>query len=195
MNGIDLCSKIKSDELTSHIPVILLTVRASDDSKVEGLETGADDYITKPFEIRELKARIRNLIEQRRQLKKKFNRQLGLMPSEITSNSTDERFLNKALSIVEANISDPGFGVEELAKELSLSRVQIYRKIRAIAGQTAVEFIRAVRLNRAAQLLKQKYDKIGQIAYEVGFSNPSYFSNSFFKQFGVYPTEYIEQFK
>ena len=195
MNGIDLCTKIRTDELTCHIPIILLTVRASKDAKIEGLEIGADDYITKPFEIRELKARIRNLFEQRRQLMKKFNREHGFQPSEITSNSIDEQLLNKALSIVELNISESMFGVEELSKQMSISRSQLYRKILAITGQTPVEFIRLIRLNRAAQLLKQKHDNIGRIAYEVGFSNPSYFSNSFYKQFGMYPSEYVKQFK
>lgn len=195
INGIDLCAKVKSNELTSHIPIILLTVRASDDSKVEGLEIGADDYITKPFEIRELKARIRNLIEQRHQLKKKFNRQLGLMPSEITSISADERYLKKALSIVESNMSESLFGVEKFASQMSISRAQLFRKIRGITGQTPAEFIRLIRLNRAAQLLKQQHGNIGQIAYEVGFSNPSNFSNSFNKQFGMYPTEYVKKFK
>ena len=115
------------------------------------------------------------------------------IPEDITTNSVDERFLNKALSIVETNISVPIFGVEELAKEMSVSRVQLYRKIRAITGQSAAGFVRSIRLNRAAQLLKQKHDNIGRIAYEVGFSNPSYFSSSFYKQFGMYPTEYVEQ--
>ncbi|MBN2011276.1 response regulator [candidate division KSB1 bacterium] len=190
MDGIELCSKIKQDELTSHIPVILLTVRASDEAKINGLETGADDYITKPFDIKELRARIRNLIEQRRQLKKKFNQQIGLKPSEITSKSADERFLAKALSFIEENMSDPRFGVEELAKEMALSRVQFYRKIRAITGQTAADFIRSVRLNRAAQLLKLKHDNISQIAYDVGFHSPSYFTSCFYNQFGVIPSEY-----
>ncbi|MBN2007762.1 response regulator [candidate division KSB1 bacterium] len=192
MDGFALCSKIKSDELTNHIPIILLSVRASDEHKIEGLETGADDYMTKPFDIRELQVRIRNLIDQRRQLKKKFNRKGGLKPTEITTSSMDERFLNKALSIIEANMSDPEFGVEEFAREMSLSRVQLYRKIRVITGQTATEFIRSVRLNRAAQLLRQKHDNISQVAYDVGFHSPSYFSKSFFKQFGVYPSDYVE---
>lgn len=147
MNGIDLCTKIKTDELTSHIPVILLTVRASGDSKVEGLETGADDYITRPFEIRELKVRISNLIEQRRELKKKFNREHGLKPSEITSNSVDEHYLKKALSIVESNISESSFGVKKFAKQMLISRAQLFRKIRALTGQTPAEFIRLIRLN------------------------------------------------
>lgn len=195
MNGIDLCSSIKTDELTCHIPVILLTVRASKDSKIDGLEIGADDYITKPFEIRELKARIRNLIEQRRKLKEKFNRERGLQPSEITSNSIDEQFLNKALSIVEANISESNFGVEELAKELSISRVQLYRKMRAITGQSAADFIRTIRLNRAAQLLKKNYNNVSQIAYEAGFNNPSHFSKCFQKQFNITPKNYARKFK
>jgi signal transduction histidine kinase/ligand-binding sensor domain-containing protein/DNA-binding response OmpR family regulator len=195
MNGIELCSKIKADELTCHIPVILLTVKASKDAKIEGLEIGADDYITKPFEIWELKARIKNLIEQRRQLKKKYTLEHGIQPSEIATNSMDEQFLSKALSIVELNIIESMFGVDELSKQMSISRSQLYRKILAITGQTPVEFIRSIRLNRAAQLLKQKHDNIGRIAYEVGFSNPSYFSNSFHKQFGMYPTEYVKQFK
>ena len=195
LNGIELCTKIKIDELTSHIPVILLTVRAADQSRIEGLETGADDYITKPFDIKELKTRIRNLIRQRRQLKRKFYSEIGLQPSNISTNSMDERFLNKTLSLIEMKMSDPAFGVEELAKDMSISRVQLYRKIRAITGQTAVEFMRTVRLTRAAQLLKQKHNNIGQVGYEVGFSNPSYFSSSFYKQFGMYPTEYIKQAK
>ncbi|MBN2092871.1 response regulator [candidate division KSB1 bacterium] len=195
MNGIELCAKIKRDELTSHIPVILLTVRSSHDFKIEGLEIGADDYITKPFEIEELKARIRNLIELRRQLRKKFSSTVGLKPSDIVTNSADKRFIEKALSLIEKKMSIPTFGVEELADAMALSRVQLYRKIRAITGQTTAEFIRSIRLNRAAQLLKQQYDNIGQIAYEVGFSNPSYFSITFHKQFGMYPTEYVKKFK
>ncbi len=193
MNGMELCAQIKQDERTSHIPVILLTVRSSEESKVEGLEIGADDYITKPFEIKELKARIHNLIEQRRKLQEKFNQKTGLKPSDITTNSVDEQFIDKALSCIENNIGENTFGVEELAEELSLHRVHLYRKIRAITGQSASEFIRSVRLNRAAQLIKQKYGNISEIAYDVGFHNPSYFSNCFHKQFGVYPSEYVEK--
>jgi transcriptional regulator GlxA family with amidase domain len=133
------------------------------------------------------------LIEQRRKLKEKFNHMVGLKPSEITTNSIDERFLNKAMSFVEANISEPAFGVEELAMEMSLHRVHLHRKIRAITGQTVVEFIRSVRLNRASQLLKQNYDNISQVAYNVGFHSPSYFSSCFYKRFGVTPSEYVKK--
>ncbi|MEJ2052733.1 MAG: ATP-binding protein [Calditrichaceae bacterium] len=190
MDGYEFCRQIKGDERTSHIPIIFLTARASKESKIKGLKTGADDYIGKPFEIKELEARIQNLIEQRQRLKAKFNRKAGLRPEEITESSLDKKFLEKALAIIEENISDPEFGVERFAREMALSRVQLYRKVRALTGQTASEFIRTVRINRAAQLLKQKTDNIGQIAFFVGFNSPSYFSKCFYKQFGIYPSNY-----
>ncbi|MBN1407588.1 MAG: response regulator [Calditrichaceae bacterium] len=192
MDGLTFCSTIKKDERTSHIPVIFLTARASGESRIKGLQTGADDYICKPFEINELEARIQNLIDQRQQLKEKFKRKAGLKPHEIVTSSLDKKFLEKGLLIIEKNISDSNFSVEKFAKEMALSRVQLYRKIRALTGQTASEFIRTVRINRAAQLLKQKYDNIGQIAFFVGFNNPSYFSKCFYKQFGMYPSNYSE---
>ncbi|MBN2007764.1 response regulator [candidate division KSB1 bacterium] len=190
--GISFCKKIKTEEVTSHIPVILLTARASNKSKIDGLEAGADAYVTKPFEADELKVRIRNLIEQRKKLIKKFNRKGGLKPVEIATNTYDEKFLEKALALVETHMSEPEYGVEEFAKEMSLSRAQLYRKIRALTGQTATEFIRTVRLNRAAQLIKQGHRNISQIAYDVGFQTPSYFSKSFLKLFGTYPSHYAD---
>jgi len=134
INGFELCHKVKSDERTSHIPVILLTVKASDESKIAGLETGADDYMTKPSEIKELKVRIRNLIDQRRQLRMRFNRKQGLKPEEIASTSVDEKFLRKALAIIEQKMSDPDFSVHEFAREIALSRVQLHRKITIFNG-------------------------------------------------------------
>ncbi|UCE05468.1 MAG: response regulator, partial [bacterium] len=190
INGFELCQKVKSDERTSHIPVILLTVKASEESKIEGLETGADDYMTKPFEIKELKVRIRNLIDQRWQLRMRFNRKQGLKPEEIATTSVDEKFLRKALAIIEQKMSDPDFSVQEFAKEIALSRVQLHRKLRSLTGQSTTEFIRVVRLNRAAQLLKQNHESVTQIAYLVGFNSSSYFSRSFYKHFGVSPSEY-----
>jgi signal transduction histidine kinase/DNA-binding NarL/FixJ family response regulator len=189
-DGYELCDMIKNDERTSHIPVILLTARSSAESRIKGLETGADDYIGKPFDIKELEARVQNLIDQRQQLLKKYNRKAGLKLHEITVTSSDKKFLEKALAVIEKNIGDPGFGVEEFADEMALSRVQLYRKIRALTGQNASTFIRTVRINRAAELLKKKYDNIGQIAFYVGFNSPSYFSKCFYKQFGIYPSNY-----
>ncbi len=190
INGFELCHKVKSDERTSHIPVILLTVKASEESKIEGLETGADDYVTKPFDIKELKVRIRNLIDQRRQLRMRFNRKQGLKPEEIASTSVDEKFLRKALAIIEQKMSDPDFSVQEFAREIALSRVQLHRKLRSLTGQSTSEFIRVVRLNRAAQMLKQNHESVTQIAYLVGFNSSSYFSRSFYKHFGVSPSDF-----
>jgi len=190
INGFELCQKVKSDERTSHIPVILLTVKASEESKIEGLETGADDYMTKPFDIKELKVRIRNLIDQRRQLRLRFNRKQGLKPEEIATTSVDEQFLRKALAIIEQKMSDPDFSVQEFAREIALSRVQLHRKLRSLTGQSTSEFIRVVRLNRAAQMLKQNHESVTQIAYLVGFNSSSYFSRSFYKHFGVSPSEF-----
>ncbi len=194
IDGFELCKKIKTDQRTSHIPIILLTARTTGESKIAGLKIGADDYITKPFEMKELQARIRNLIEQRLRLKQRFNRQAGLKPEEIATSSGDEKFLQKALDIIEKNMSKPDFGVEKFAREIALSRVQLYRKILALTGQSTGEFIRVVRLNRAAQLLKQNHDSVTQIAYSVGFNSSSYFSRSFYKQFGVPPSDYAGQF-
>lgn len=191
IDGIQLCQKLKSDECTSHIPVILLTAKASEESKIEGLEIGADDYVVKPFEIKELRVRIRNLINQRHQLRMRFNRQQGLKPHEIATTTIDEKFLCKALAIIEKKMSDPDFSVEEFAKEIALSRVQLHRKLRSLTGQSTSEFIRVVRLNRAAQLLKQNHESVTQIAYLVGFNSSSYFSRSFYKHFGVSPSDFV----
>jgi ligand-binding sensor domain-containing protein/signal transduction histidine kinase/DNA-binding response OmpR family regulator len=192
MDGFELCTRIKKDERTSHIPVILLTARSTGESKIEGLETGADDYIIKPFEMKELLVRMRNLIEQRRQLRMRFNRQEGLLPEEIATTPLDQRLLKKALTIIEENMGDSNFSVTEFASKIAMSRVQLHRKIRALTGQSTSEFIRVVRLNRAAQLLKQQHDNITQIAFLVGFNSSSYFSRSFIKHFGVPPSDYAD---
>jgi signal transduction histidine kinase/AraC-like DNA-binding protein len=192
MDGFVLCEKLKTDEHTSHIPIILLTARASEDSKLEGLETGADDYLVKPFNSKELKVRIGNLIEQRRKLRERFIRDVNLSPKELAFTSADERFLEKALSIIENRMSDPLFGVGDLSKEINMSISSLYRKILALTGQSPIEFIRTFRLKRAANLLKQKYGNIAQITYEVGFNNPSYFARCFRQQYGVSPSEYAK---
>ena len=138
----------------------------------------------------ELKVRIRNLIDQRRQLRMRFNRKQGLKPEEIASTSVDEKFLRKALAIIEQKMSDPDFSVQESAREIALSRVQLHRKLRSLTGQSTSEFIRVVRLNRAAQMLKQNHESVTQIAYLVGFNSSSYFSRSFYKHFGVSPSDF-----
>ncbi|OGU70527.1 MAG: hypothetical protein A2V93_02815 [Ignavibacteria bacterium RBG_16_34_14] len=190
MDGFKLCEKLKTDERTSHIPVILLTARSSDMSKLEGLETGADDYLIKPVNAKELLIRIINLIEQRRRLRERFSKDVTLSPKDIAVTSADQRFLEKAIEIVEKEMKEPDFSVEQFSKEVGMSTSQLYRKIHALTNQTPVEFIRTFRLKRAASLLNQKFGNVAEIAFEVGFNNLSYFAKCFRELFGKSPSEY-----
>ncbi len=190
MDGFELCEKLKTDERTSHIPVILLTAKATDKDKTEGYETGADDYIMKPFDAVVLKVRIKNLIEQRRKLREHFKKEglIELEDKEITS--LDKKFLQKAIEIINKNLSDTSFNVELFAEELSMSRRNLDRKLIALTGESPSDLIKRVRLIRASKLLTQKFGNISEIALEVGFSNPAYFSKCFREQFGLTPSEY-----
>jgi len=195
MDGMEFCRKIKSDFLTSHIPVIMLTAKASGDSKIRGLETGADDYLTKPFISRELFVRIKNLLVQRKLLREKFSKEVNPEPKSITSNPLDEEFIQKAFSIAENNLDNANFDTEAFAKEMFLSRMQLHRKLQAITGQTPGDFLRTYRLNKAANLLKERKLSITQIAFAVGYNSPSQFSRAFSKQFNCTPTEYLNKSK
>ena len=175
--------------------MILITARAAMDDKIEGLETGADDYITKPFDNKELNVRVKNLIEQRRKLRERFRTVTTLEPSEIAVTSIDKQFLNRALEIIEKEISNPEFDVETFVKEMAVSRTHLYNKLRALAGQSAKEFIRTIRLKRGAQLIRKQAGSITEIAYNVGFLNPAYFSECFRKQFDQSPSQYASQQK
>jgi len=197
MDGYELCKKLKTDERTSHIPVILLTARASKESRIEGLETGADDFIIKPFDGDELLVRIKNLLEQRKRIGSLIKERLQksnlpghfiIEDSGITS--MDEQFLKRAFKTVKEHYSDSEFNVQEFSREMHMSRNQLHLKIRALTQQTPVDFIRMYRLNRAAGLIEKKSATIAEIAYDVGFSSPSYFSECFRKQFGVLPSEF-----
>jgi signal transduction histidine kinase/AraC-like DNA-binding protein len=190
MDGVELCKKLKTDERTSHIPVILLTARADVEDKIEGLETGADDYITKPFNIKELLTRSKNLIEQRKKLIEKYTHQIELGPGEIAVESADEKFLKRALEIIEKNMGDCDFDVNSFYPEMNMSRMQLFRKLKALVNQTPSELIRNMRLKRASQLMKQKFGNIAEITYEVGFNNLSYFAKCFKEKFDVLPSEY-----
>lgn len=193
MDGLALCKKIKEDEKTSHIPVILLTALASQVSKVEGIETGADDYIVKPFDKKELIARAKNLIDQRQLLREKYSRQLTLQPKLVAVTSTDEHFLEKLMRIVEQRLDDSTFSVEHLAKETAMSRTQLFRKMKALINQSPQDFIRDFRLKRAAQLLKSRAGNVSEVAYQVGFNNLSYFTKRFKELFGKTPSEYCQE--
>jgi YesN/AraC family two-component response regulator len=191
MDGFQLCKKIKSDERISHIPVILLTAKADLESKIEGLEFGADDYITKPFEAEELRVRSKNLIEQRKKLHEKFSRMLDVKPGELTANSVDKQFLERLLNVFETHVGQSDFSIADFAKEVGMSRSNLHRKLIALTNQPAHEFLRSLRLKRAAQLLQQDAGTISEIAYAVGFSNPSYFSKMFRLQYGHTPREFV----
>ncbi len=193
MDGFKLCTKLKSEVRTCHIPIIMLTARATMQDKINGLETGADDYIMKPFEAEELKARIKNLLDQRRKLHEHF-RMYGLANiDEKSITSLDQKFLRKAIDVVSKNISDTTFGVEVLAEGLSISRSLLLKKTEALFGESPNELIRRVRLNKAARLIERNFGNISEIALEVGFSNPSYFAECFKKQFGVVPSQYFRK--
>ncbi|MBC8184383.1 response regulator [candidate division KSB1 bacterium] len=193
IDGYELCRILKTDEKTSHIPIILLTAKASHESKITGLETGADDYMVKPFNEKELRVRIKNLIEQRKKLRERFSREISLQPADIAITSVDERFLQRTMDTVEQSLSDPGLNVESLARQIGLSRVQLHRKLRALTDLSASGFIRCFRLKRAAQLLASKDGNVAEISYKVGFNNPSYFAECFRKQFGQLPSHYTKK--
>jgi signal transduction histidine kinase/ligand-binding sensor domain-containing protein/DNA-binding response OmpR family regulator len=193
LDGFQLCSKLKQDERTSHIPVILLTARAAAEDKIGGLETGADDYIIKPFDARELQVRVKNLIEQRRKLRERYRKEGILQPQEIAVTSTDQKFLQRALEVVEAHISDERFSVVRFGKEVGMSRALLHRKLRALIDHSPSEFIRCIRLYHAAQLLAGQGGNITEVAYRVGFNNLSYFAKCFHGQFGVSPSQYVSQ--
>ncbi len=190
MSGISLCEKLKKDEKTSHIPVILLTALASQASKVEGIETGADDYMIKPFDKKELAVRVKNLIRQRQLLRRKYSRQVILEPKTVAITSADERFLKKAMHLLEVHLDDSTFSVEIFSRELGMSRTQLFRKLQALTNRSPQDFIRDFRLQRAAELLRKKAGNISEVAYQVGFNNLSYFTKRFKEQFGKTPSEY-----
>ncbi|MCP4153855.1 MAG: response regulator [bacterium] len=190
MDGYELCRQLKKDIKVSHIPIILLTARASDQSVVEGLETGADDYITKPFNTRILTARIRNLIECRSHLQQKIQKEMLLQPAEIAVSSMDQEFIEELKKLIKKNLSDPEFHVVELSQKLYMNRVTLYRKIKALTGDTPTQFLRSYRLKWAAQLLKDKGISVSEVALKVGFSNFGYFSKCFKEKFHQQPSAY-----
>lgn len=190
MDGKELCRRVKSDKQTASIPFILLTAKQSVETKVEGLSVGADDYVTKPFNLEVLILRMRKLIELSRNTKPRGY--LEPEPEEITITPLDEKLIANAISYVEKNISRSDLSVEELSRELGMSRAHMYKKMLQITGKTPIEFIRIIRLKRAAQLLRESQQNVSEIAYQLGFNNPKYFSRYFKEEFGVLPSVYQE---
>ncbi len=193
MDGIEMCRKLKTDERTSHIPVLMLTAKASVEDRVTGLETGADAYVTKPFNIKELRVRVTKLIEQRKKLRERFSKNIKLEPKDIAITSADEKFLNRVIGIIEEKMGDFEFDAQTLQQEMTLSRSQLFRKLKALTDLSITEFIRTIRLKRGAKLLEQKFGNVAQVTYEVGFNNLSYFAKCFKELFGVSPSEYVKR--
>ncbi len=195
MDGIEFCFQVKNNLKTSHIPFVLLTARTSLIFKYEGLESGANEYITKPFNVRELKLKVKNLLLFVGNLKKKFRDNNSISPGEVTITSMDEALLRKAIGIVDGNIENEFFDVAFFAEELAVSRTMLFTKIKAWTGMTPNDFILSMRMKRAAQLLEQGKLNISQICYKVGFKNPKYFTKCFTKYYGVSPTTYASKFE
>jgi signal transduction histidine kinase/ligand-binding sensor domain-containing protein/DNA-binding response OmpR family regulator len=190
MDGMAFCRKIREDKRTSHIPLILLTARAAEEQIREGFDLGADDYVTKPFSFEILQSRIRNLLERRRVMRQALGNKIEVKASEIKISSLDEKLIEKAVKFVEEHIADPDFTVETLSHELGMSRVHLYKKLVALTGKSPLEFIRTIRLQRAAQLLEKSQLTVAEVAYKVGFNNPKYFARYFKEHFNVLPSLY-----
>jgi CheY-like chemotaxis protein/AraC-like DNA-binding protein len=193
IDGYEVCRKLKQDEKTSHIPILMLTAKSSEQHTIDGFESGADDYVAKPFSSAILKVRIKNLIDSRELLRKKFIKHPFAAIKDFSPSKTDEALLKKAYAIVEKNLSNPNFEVSDFAYEIGMSRTQLYRKISAISGQTVREFIRIIRLKKAAELLVTSDMNITEVAYEVGFSSQSYFTTAFTEYFEINPSKYVEK--
>jgi DNA-binding response OmpR family regulator len=193
IDGFELCRKIRKDERTSHIPIILVTALGSREHEIEGLSYGADDYITKPFDLVILQTKVENILSVRQSLKQKYTSEMLLQPRNIILSSPDERFLQKAIEVVENNISDPDLDIERFATAIGVSRMQLYRKLDALTEMTVKEFVRNIRLKRAAQLLVQKKLNISEIAYAVGFKDLSHFRKCFKLEFGMSASEYVDK--
>ena len=190
MDGYEFCQKIRSDEKTSHIPIIMLTAKAGLDPKIEGLEAGIDAWLTKPFHVKELQIRVKALIQQRKNLKKQFSTATYFKPSVIAKTPVDQNFLSKAIEVIDHHLREDSFLVEDFALSLNMSISQLNRKLNALVGQSAGNFVRSVRLQRSAELLNQTDKTIAEICYEVGFNDQAYFSRSFKKQYGKSPTAF-----
>lgn len=194
MDGLQLCNEIKSSIEYSHIPLILLTARANSEAEIAGIENGADAYITKPFKWKHVTATIRNLLDSHARLKDKFTNQPFINADSLTTNSKDKKFLEKITEIIENRIMDPQLSVEELSREVAMSRSSLHKKLKALSGNVPNEFIRLVRLKHAAKLLLTNDYNISEIGYLVGFNSHSYFSKCFFNQFKLTPSEFLEQY-
>ena len=193
MDGIQFCKLVKSDVEISHIPVIMLSAKNIDKDQIEGLDSGADDYIKKPFNEDVLVARIKNILVSRSKLRQRFSNSIYVHPSEITTNKVDEQFTAKLISIIDADISNPELSIHQIAGLLNMNRVSFFKKIKSIFGKSPSQFIGEYRIKNAAKLLLLNQHKINEIAYLVGFTSPAYFSKLFREVLGKTPSEFSKE--
>ena len=195
MDGIKLCKNVKQNIRTCHIPVIILSAKTDIKDQMEGLQMGSDDYIPKPFSLAILTTKIQNMMRTRRRMLDKYAKSLEVEPEKITFNAMDEALLKRAMAIVEKNMDNIEFSTDEFAREMNMSRSNLHLKLKAITGESTIDFIRKIRFNEAAKLLKDGRYTVAEVSTMVGFNTPSYFATSFKKYFGCLPTEYIKKSK
>lgn len=195
LDGIHFCKKIKQNIQTCHIPVVLLTAKTETYQQIEGFEVGADDYITKPFSVNLLDAKVNNIIRSRKRLKEYYSNTTEVIPENITFNTLDEEFIREAIAIIEKHITDSDFSVDKFSREIGMSRSNLYLKLKAITGESATDFIKRIRFKKAVELLETRRYNVAQVAYMSGFNSPSYFSTSFKQYYNCMPTEYLSRNK
>ena len=191
MDGLECCKRIKSEIQTSHIPVMLLTACALDEQRIEGFECGADSYVSKPFNSQLLLTRIKNLISNRQRLKQVMGDSYTLSKESV--NDIEKDFVDRFRSLIETNLGNSELSVEELGEQMGLSRVQLYRKIKALTNYSPVELLRITRLKKASSLLATTDKTISEITYEVGFTSPSYFTKCYKEYFGESPSDFLKR--
>jgi YesN/AraC family two-component response regulator len=191
MDGYEMTRRIKQDEKTSHIPVILLTAKSDKESRLEGLGLGADDYLIKPFDTDELLVRVKNLIDLRKFLQEKFGKgsYITQKVEKPKFSAIDEQFMSRIMIVINEHLSEEEFSIEEFGKDVGMSRSQMHRKLKALTGKSASVYLRTVRLAKAKQMIEEKKGNISEISYLVGFSSPAYFSRCFKEEFGHSPSE------
>jgi DNA-binding response OmpR family regulator len=192
-DGLALCEHLKNDECTSHIPIILLTAKAGEEDQYQGLSTGADAYVTKPFKIKLLETRVQNLIDSRKALRARFSQEVILKPADIAVSNLDQVFLERVQQVIDAQVTEPDFSVQAFSEAVGMSRMQLHRKLKALTGLSASEFVRSQRLQLAASLLQSSDRPVSEIGYLVGFNDPSYFTKCFRETYGCSPTEYSQK--
>ena len=193
IDGIELCQNLKKDERTSHIPIILLTAKAGDEDQYRGLSSGADAYVTKPFKMKLLKTRVEKLVESRKLLRDRYSQEVVLKPKDIAISDVDEQFLGRVQEVIDQKLTESQFSAKEFSEAVGMSRMQLHRKLKALTGLSATEFVRSQRLKLAASLLQSSNASVSDIGYQVGFNDPSYFTRCFKEAYGCSPTEYSQK--